>query len=262
MKKKPQHIKVQAKKQVLRIVLHRPSKKNALNPKMINEIQEALDNYKENHIIKVILILSNSDVFCAGADIEYLKKIKTASYEENLKDSKKLMQLFKTMLLYPKLIISKISGAAIAGGCGIMTASDIAFATNDSVFGYPEVRIGFVPALVSTFLIKKIHESNTRELLLTGKTINAKKAKEIGLINYIYEETKIDEKIDSFIKDVICNTSTNSIAETKKMMYMWLGLEKNLKKAAEFNAKNRKTKDFKKGITSFLNKRKINWGNE
>ena len=259
---KPRYIKVETKEQVLRIVLHRPKKKNALNPQMINEIQEALDLHKGNNIIKVILISSDSDVFCAGADIEYLKKIKTASYKENLLDSEKLMHLFKTMLLYPKLIISKISGAAVGGGCGIITASDITFATENSVFGYPEVRIGFVPALVTTFLINKINESNTRELLLTGNLINAKKAKEIGLINHICDEKKIDKKIDGFINDIIGNTSINSIAETKKMIYTWLDLEKKLKKAAEFNAKNRKTKDFKKGVTSFLMKRKINWGNE
>ena len=154
---------------ILSIILNRPGKKNALNQKMVSEINSALDLHKESMNVRVVLLSSNCDVFCAGADLAYLQQIKDFNHQENLQDSKQMMTLFKNMLLYPKLIISKISGAAIAGGCGLMTASDITFATHESSFGYPEVKIGFVPALVSTFLIAKITETKTRELLLTGK---------------------------------------------------------------------------------------------
>ena len=171
------------------------------------------------------------------------------------------MQLFKTMLTYPKLIISQVSGYAIGGGCGLITASDIIFATEESKFGYPEVKIGFIPALVSTFLTKKIRENDARELLLTGKLIDAKKAKEIGLINYTSTLKNIHKEIKQFIETTIKTTSENSIKETKEMLYKWLNLEQKLEKAAELNALNRKTEDFKKGITSFLNKENINWSN-
>ena len=184
MDKTYDYIKTKKHKQFVHLILDRKEKKNALNPKMIYEIQDVFDTYKMNQNIRIILISSNSDVFCAGADVEYLQKIKNFSHTENLNDSKLLMQLFKTMLTYPKLIISQVSGYAIGGGCGLITASDIIFATEESKFGYPEVKIGFIPALVSTFLTKKIRENDARELLLTGKLIGAKKAKEIGLINY------------------------------------------------------------------------------
>jgi methylglutaconyl-CoA hydratase len=259
MKEIQQHIKTEVKDQVLNIIFNRPEKRNALNSTMINEIQKTLSFYKNKKDIKIVLFSSESTAFCAGADIKYLQKIKDFSFEENLKDSKKLMKLFKTILLYPKLIISKINGPAIAGGCGIATASDIIFATEESVFGYPEVRIGFIPALVSTFLTHKINGTQSRELLLTGGIITAKKAIDIGLINYMHKTSEIDKKVDDFIKEVLKNTSMESIAETKKMIYLWLGLENKLKKSAELNAKSRKTKNFKKGVSAFLKKTKIDW---
>lgn len=262
MKEIPQHIKIEVNSQVVNIIFNRPEKRNALNSQMIDEIQQTLNTYKKNKKIKIILFSSNSTVFCAGADIKYLQKIKDFSFEENLKDSNKLMKLFKTILLYPKLIISKINGPAIAGGCGLATACDITFATEKSVFGYPEVRIGFIPALVSTFLTHKINGTQLRELLLTGKIIDSKTAQNIGLVNYVYKNSEIDQKVDDFIKEILKKTSIDSIAETKKMIYLWLGLEKKLKKSAVLNAESRKTDNFKKGIAAFLNKTKLDWGKQ
>jgi len=247
-----QYVQTEIKNYVLSLTLDRPKKKNALNQKMIHEIRSVLDLHKESQDIKVVLISSSCDVFCAGADLEYLNKIKNFSYDENLKDSQELMSLFKTMLLYPKLIISKVAGPAIAGGCGLMTASDIIFATDDSIFGYPEVRIGFIPALVSTFLIEKITATNARELLLTGKTINASTAKKYGLINYLCSKEEIHNDVFRFIQKFIKNTSSKSI-ETS------LNLEQKLEKAAELNAESRMDEDFQKGINAFLKKEPINW---
>ena len=194
------YIKIKEQNQFVNIILNRKEQKNALNPQMIDEIQHVFDTNYNNSNNRVILISSSSNIFCAGADIKYLKKIKDFSYTKNLKDSKLLMNLFKTMLTYPKLIISKVSGAAIGGGCGLVTASDIVFATEESIFGYPEVKIGFIPALVSTFLMKKINETDARELLLTGNLIKSKKAKEIGLINYISKTRSINNDINLFIE--------------------------------------------------------------
>lgn len=253
------YITVNTNNQTLVITLNRPHKKNALNQEMVQEIKSILDLYETDQKIRIILISSSCDAFCSGADLEYLKKIKDFSYKENLKDSQELMLLFQKMLLYPKLIISKVSGVAIAGGCGLMTASDIIFATHDSTFGYPEVKIGFVPALVSTFLKEKITDLKARELLLTGKIINANTAMEIGLINYICSAEKIDQEIISFIEKFTKHTSPNSIAQTKKIMYHSLSLGDKLIKAAELNAKTRMSLDFQRGINAFLEKQSINW---
>ena len=228
---------------------------------MINEMQNAFNSNINNKNIRVVLISSSCNVFCSGADLKYLEQIVNFNYEEHLEDSKKLMSLFKTMLTYPKIIISKVSGAAIAGGCGIMTASDIIFATDESRFGYPEVKIGFIPALVSTILISKINETKTRELLLTGKIINAKEAYKIGLIHYLYHEDDINNEILKFIQHFTKTTSSKSIQRTKKIMYDTLQLDNKLNKAAEFNAKSRMEDDFKKGVNAFLKKEIINWNN-
>ena len=254
-----QHIQIKIENYVLSITLDRPKKKNALNPKMIHEITTVLNLHKESTDIRVVVISSSGDVFCAGADLEYLNQIKNFSYEENLHDSQTLMLLFKTMLLYPKLIISKVTGAAIAGGCGLMTASDLIFATNDSFFGYPEIKIGFTPALVSTFLVHKITENKARELLLTGKTIDAETAKELGLINYLCSKENINNDILNFIQKFIKNTSPKSIERTKNTIYKSLDFDRKLNTAAELNALSRMDEDFTKGINSFLRKEPVNW---
>ncbi|MBF25545.1 MAG: methylglutaconyl-CoA hydratase [Flavobacteriales bacterium] len=259
MKQKYQYIQCNILHNVINIILDRQKKKNALNPNMILELINVLNENKDNKSIRVVLISSSSDVFCAGADIEYLNKIRKYSFQQNLEDSKQLMSLFQLMLSYPKLIITKVTGAALGGGCGIMTASDIIFATSDSKFGYPEVKIGFTPALVSSFLIQRINIANIKYLLLNGKTIDAKQGKEIGLINYLCENENIDKKVNDFIKKFTKTTSPLSIANTKKILYSQLNLKEKLEEAAKFNAESRMNEDFKKGIKGFLDKQLINW---
>jgi methylglutaconyl-CoA hydratase len=259
MKQQYKYIKVDITRHCLIITLNRTKKKNALNPIMITEIQNILDSNKENEHIRAILINSSSNVFCAGADLEYLNEIRQFSYKENLKDSKILMSLFQTMLSYPKIIISKVCGAALGGGCGIVTASDIIFASKEAHFGYPEVKIGFTPALVSSFLIEKINLSNVRELFLTGKMIDAHQAKDIGLINFLCSINNIDQQINIFIQKFITETSPQSIQKTKQLLYEQTNMERKLEEAAELNAKSRMNNDFKKGIRMFLEKKTINW---
>jgi len=259
MKPKYEHIKSKIQNHSLVITLDRPEKKNALNPTMIEAIQELLVSNKDNNSIRVIVLDSSSNIFCAGADLQYLNKIIDFSYEENLIDSRQLMLLFKTMLSYPKLIISKVCGAALGGGCGIVTASDIVFSTDQSSFGYPEVKIGFTPALVSAFLIEKINLSNARRMLLTGESIDAKTAQNIGLINYVCSIDDINNQINTFIKKNINKTAPQSIQTTKQILYEQLDMEKKLERAAELNAKSRTNSNFKQGIQMFLKKEGINW---
>ncbi|MBE37916.1 MAG: methylglutaconyl-CoA hydratase [Flavobacteriales bacterium] len=259
MKQQYKYIKVDITRHCLTITLNRIKKKNALNPTMITEIQNILDSNKENDNIRTVLINSSSSVFCAGADLEYLNEIRQFSYKENLTDSQILMSLFQTMLSYPKLIISKVCGAALGGGCGIVTASDIIFATKEAHFGYPEVKIGFTPALVSSFLIEKINLSNVRELFLTGKIIDAHQAKDISLINFICSTNNIDEEINVFTQKFITKTSPQSIQTTKQLLYEQTHMKEKLEEAAKLNAKSRMNNDFKKGIRMFLEKQTINW---
>lgn len=259
---KHKKIQIQVRKSVLNIVLDSPNNRNALSPSMIYEIQSTLDKYQNNKDIRVVLFSSSSSVFCAGADLKYLKSIINNTLDENLKDSLQLMNLFKTILSYKKIVISKVTGPAIAGGCGIVSASDFIFCTKESKFGYPEVKIGFIPALVSTFLKYKVSYYNAKKLLINGNIINAEEAKKIGLVDNIESIKKIDNKIDEFIDNHIRMTSPISIAQTKKLQYDLNNLETQLSIAAEYNANIRLQSDFKKGINSFLNKNSINWEKE
>ena len=252
-------IKIIQNENFLNIILNRPEKKNALNPVMINEISDILEKCESDNSFKIILITSSCNIFCAGADLDYLKKIKNFSLEENLTDSKLLMSLYKKMLKSSKLIISLVKGHAIAGGCGIACASDIIFASKDCKFGYPEVKIGFIPALVSTFLSSRINESSARDLLLSGKLISSKHALEIGLINYVIDQNTIDLEVMKYIEEISVENSTNSIKETKELLYVNMNIDKKLEFAAKLNAKNRKSKDFEIGINNFLNKKINKW---
>ena len=165
------------------LILNRLEKKNALNYEYIKAIKATLDEMAQNIDVKVLVIKSNSDVFCAGADLEYLISLKENSFEDNLKDTKHIAELFDKIYNFPKLTIAQVEGHAIAGGCGIATAADFCYATPEAKFGYSEVKIGFIPALVSVYLIKKIGETKARELLLTGKLVAGEEAEKLGLIN-------------------------------------------------------------------------------
>ena len=178
------------KKFIYSITLNCPSNGNALNNRMINELTHALKELSKQKKCRVIIIESSSKIFCAGADLNELKEMQKNNYSKNLNDSKKLMSLFKIILSIEKLVIAKVNGAAIAGGCGLATACDIIFGSEKSKFGYSEVNIGFVPALVSTYLPKRINSAIAKELLLTGKILNFQEAREINLINYCVDAKK------------------------------------------------------------------------
>ena len=194
-----QTIKIESNnKNVYSIILNRPQKKNALNSTLISELTKAFNQLNIMDECRVIVLSSNSDCFCSGADLDDLKTLQEKDEKTNIADSEKLMNLYKSILYNTKLTISKVNGPAIAGGCGLATTCDIIFANENAKFGYSEVKIGFVPALVSVFLSIKVSESIAKELFLTGRIFDGKYAKKIGLINYLYENDIIDEKIDLF----------------------------------------------------------------
>ncbi|MBB3698319.1 enoyl-CoA hydratase/isomerase family protein [Flammeovirga yaeyamensis] len=243
------------------IQLNRPDKRNALNDHMVKELTQLLLQIKEDAEVKAIILKGNGKVFCAGADLQYIQQLQKNTYEENLADSNQLKELFYLIYTFPKIIISQIHGAAIAGGCGLATLCDFAFASDSTKFSYSEVKIGFIPAIVSIFLTRKIGEGKALQLLLSGQIIKAKQALDYGLINGITEEELLEEEVLSFAKKLIKETSVEAKANTKNLVHStWhLPIDEALDKAVEANAKARSSEDCKKGIASFLNKEKIEW---
>lgn len=236
-------------------------KRNALSPGMIAALKEAFGEAAKDDKIKVIILSGTAKAFSAGADLAYLKKMQGFSQEENLKDSRNLKALFEEIYTLPKLVIAQIKGPAIAGGCGLATVCDLLISTPESLFGYSEVRIGFIPAIVMTFLIRKIGESHAKRLLLTGERITGSEAHRIGLVNYLFPADCIETESKALAEKMAKQCSGEAIAMTKKLIAQVqdLSLPKALELAAKANAEARAGKDCVRGVTAFLNKEKINW---
>lgn len=243
------------------ITLNRPDKRNALNEEMIAELKERFRNAKEDPKVKIVLLKADGKVFSAGADLEYLQQLQQNNYEENHADSRHLMELYWQIYTHPKLVISQVEGHAIAGGCGLATICDLCFAVPEAKFGFTEAHIGFIPALVSVFLTRKIGEGRARELLLTARLMEANEAAGVGLINGVEEKNKINDFVWERAAGLCNNTSAQSIAQTKQLLAdtAGLGIEEALVVAAERNAYARETQDCQKGIEAFLHKQKPVW---
>ncbi len=238
------------------ITLNRPEKRNALSFEFVNEIKSTFKLAEADDQCKVIVIRAKGEAFCAGADLGYLQQLQNNTYEENLADSKNLSELFRVIYLSSKVVISMVNGPALAGGCGLATVCDFCFATPTSTFGYTEVKIGFVPAIVMVFLVRKFGEQKTKQLLLTGEVIDANKAFDLGLINYMVDASMIEEEVQKFAVKLCKQASGQSLKMVKEMLteVQHLTLDEGLNYAAEMNANARKTEDCKRGIAAFLNK--------
>jgi methylglutaconyl-CoA hydratase len=180
-------IKYELKDEIAILTLNCPKKRNALHPELIKKMKVKLREIEDDAEVKVLIITGEGKSFCAGADLAYLNELKDYSPIENEKDSRKLAELFLMIYNFPKPVIAAVNGAAIAGGCGLASVCDFIVANEDqSKFGYSEVKIGFLPAMVSFFIIRKIGEGLAKQLLLSAEIISGKKAYEMGFANYLY----------------------------------------------------------------------------
>ncbi|TCC98180.1 enoyl-CoA hydratase/isomerase family protein [Pedobacter psychroterrae] len=243
------------------ISINRPEKRNALNAELVTLLTEQLITASEDDEVKVIVLKACGAVFSAGADLEYLQQLQQNTYEENLADSENLKRLFTTIYYLPKIVIAQVEGHAIAGGCGLATVCDIIFAVPEASFGYTEVKLGFVPAIVSCFLLRKTSETVAKKILLTGELFSAQEALNYGLITFVTNKEDIDLKVNEFALNLCTETSSNSLMVTKQLIGQTthLLLEKSLSLAVQINARVRDSEDFRKGVGAFINKEKIKW---
>lgn len=253
-------VSISIENRIARMVMNRPEKRNALNSDMVKALKEGFNNVKQSHKVKVVILEGAGPAFCAGADLAYLQQLQQNTYEENLEDSRSLKELFEIILRYPMPVIAKVNGHAIAGGCGLATVCDVAYATPESTFGYSEVKIGFIPAIVMVFLSRKIGEGKARELLLTGEIITANVAAERGLINKVVSEQELEQEVVRLATHIVENGSAEAMSTVKEMMFsMPSDYSMAMEYAAEMNARARGSEDCKKGISAFLNKQKPQW---
>lgn len=243
------------------ITLNRPEKRNALSFDFVQQIKRVLVQAESDENCKVVVIKANGEAFCSGADLTSLQTMQNNTYDENLADSKNLKELFAMIYQSRKIVVAQVEGAAIAGGCGLATICDFCFATPESKFSYTEVKIGFVPAIVMVFLLRKVGEQTAKKLLLTAEFFDASQAQKYQLINEVVDPNDIENHVYNFAQKLCKGASGQSLALTKQMIdeVQNRSLIDALNYAAEMNAYARQTNDCKRGINAFLNKEKLVW---
>lgn len=243
------------------ITLNRPEKKNALNEELVKNLSSAFTKASKDDSAKLIVLRANGDAFCSGADLGFLQQLQNFSFDDNLADSTRLKDLFLQIYTLNKVVIAQVEGHAIAGGCGLATVCDFIFAVPEAKFGYTEVKIGFIPAIVMVFLIRKIGDQRSRQLLLSGSLVGADEAASLGLLTRVSSKQSIKDEVLEFAKKLIKSNSTQAMTSTKQMIaeVQSLPLEEALRYAARMNADARGSADCKKGISGFLNKEVVEW---
>ncbi len=243
------------------VTLNRPEKRNALGPELVQQLTSAIERFNSDPDIRVIVLRAVGKAFSAGADLDHLHQLTAYTEAENRTDTDLLKALYSTLFRSPKVVIAQVEGIALAGGCGLLTVCDFVFSVPHAQLGYPEVKIGFLPALVAYFLCRRIGESRARELLLTGKMVSADQALHDGLIHFISPADRIEADVSAFAADLCRQTSGTSIAATKELLLRVADgtMEEILDRAAEANVASRFTVDFKKGMAAFLSKTPLSW---
>lgn len=252
-------VKLEATGEVATITLNRPDKRNAISTRMIDDLLAALDHIEAGPA-RVAIITGAGKAFCAGMDLEGLRSLAAQSPQENLEDSRRMAKLFYRIYSFPKPLISAVNGAAIAGGCGIATLVDFTLAAPEARFGYTEVRIGFIPALVSVFLRRQVGEKIARDLLLSGRIFDGAEAFRIGIVSEIVAPEKLVERAQG-LAGVLLASSPTSILRTKRLLLQTddSALQGEIELAIRENADIRATHDFREGLSSFLEKRAPRW---
>jgi len=247
---------------VATLTLNRPDKRNALSATLIAELLRALDEIEASRA-QIAILTGAGKAFCAGMDLEMLQGLAARTHAENLEDSRQMARMFRRIYEFPKPLLAAVNGAAVAGGCGIATLCDFTLAAPEAKFGYTEVKIGFIPAIVSVFLLRMTGEKRARDLLLTGRLFDAPEAHALGLVTEIVPAGKLMVRAQEFAKSLL-GVSPTSLLRTKKLLrdFYAAGLDHQLALAVEANAAIRATADFKEGLASFLEKRPPRWSGQ
>ena len=245
----------------LTLTLDRPDKRNALSADLVGALKAALADAATDGALRVIVLTGAGRAFSAGADLAALQALQTASAEANLTDSEHLAGLFEAIYRHPKPVIAKVNGHAIAGGCGLAAVCDFSIVAEGAKLGFTETRIGFVPAIVTVFVLRKLGEAAARDLLLRGHLIEAAEAAQMGLVTHAVSPEDLDEAVDTLAHELATETSASALALTKELLadVPGMGLAEALSHAARLNALARATDDCKAGVAAFLNKTSPPW---
>jgi methylglutaconyl-CoA hydratase len=250
---------VESTEQVATVTFNRPDKRNAITTQMIAELQDVLDSIEKTQT-RVVILTGSGKAFSAGIDLDMLRNIAKQSPGENQEDSRRIAKMFRKIWSFSRPMIAAVNGHALAGGCGIATLCDFTLAVPEAKFGYTEVKIGFLPAIVSVFLTRQIGEKRARDLLLTGRLIEASEAKEMGLVNELVAPENLMARANELAETILA-ASPSSITRAKHLLVSAAaaGVDADLERAVLESARVRCSPDFKEGLAAFLEKRKPMW---
>lgn len=237
------------------ITLNRPDKRNALNDELIAGLKSGLRAAAAEQAVRVVVISGAGKDFCSGADLSALRKISVASIAENAADARSMMELFTLMRELPVPVIAAVQGRALAGGCGLASAADLVLAAESARFGYPEVKIGFVPAMVMAILKRNVSEKQAFELITRGGEITARRAFEVGLVNQVFADETFETEVQAYV-GVFAEMSRSAVALSKALLYQIDGMafREAIETGADVNVIARLSEDCQQGIARFLKK--------
>ena len=244
------------------ITLCRPEKRNAISFELLEELMAAFDEV-ERSSAQVLILTGEGKAFCAGLDLEELRSLLGKTHAQNVEDTTRFARIFRRLYEFPKPTIAAVNGAAVAGGTGLATMCDFTLAVPEAKFGYTEVRIGFMPAIVSSMLVWQVGHKVARDVLLSGRLFDAAEAQRLGLVNEIVAPEKLMDRARELAAQLLEN-SPAAMRATKKLLngFIAADLDQQIAAGIEDNARQRATPDFREGVTAFLEKRKPRWGSE
>jgi methylglutaconyl-CoA hydratase len=253
------HVLTRSANGVKTITLNRPDKRNSLCPLLIDELTQAIQE-AETCDCGVVILTGAGPAFCAGLDMEHLATIRAHTPEENRQDSENMARVLRALYDFPKPVIAAVNGHAIAGGMSLATIPDFTLAVPEAKFGYTEVKVGFVPALAASFLLRQVGEKRTREILLSGKLMKAHEALEFGLVTQIVNAEELMQTAQALAQCLLMN-SPQAMHQIKRLlaMHSQRRLDDELEDAIQVNAEQRSAEDFKEGIAAFRERRRADW---
>jgi len=231
-----------------------------MNEQLMRELTSCFKQFSKDENIKIIVLTGNGKSFCAGADLNWMKSMAKYSKEENIKDSRLLLDLYETIYSCPKPVISRVNGHAFGGGLGLFAVCDIVIALPDCKFAFSEVKLGIIPSVISTYIVRRIGLSNMRRLFITGERFDSDYAKDIGLVDFVVPEEELDGKIQKYV-DILRSSGPKAMLEVKKLVDACekMDVEKYKEHTVEKIAELRVSEEGQEGINAFLEKKKPGW---
>jgi len=256
------HLDIHHDGPVVRITLSRPDVRNAFNEALIGELTAWAESIAPSAGARVAVLQGAGRVFCAGADLEWMARMADYSHDENIRDARALGRMFAALNALPIPLVGRVHGAALGGGAGLAAVCDVVVAAEDTIFGFTEVKLGILPAVISPYVVGKIGQSAARELFLTGARFSAARAREIGLVHATGDAGEIDRMVAKYVIDVL-TSGPDAVAASKRLIadVVHRSPAQTLDLTADAIARQRVSPEGQEGMRAFLDKRKPSWTN-